>query len=311
MTHSKLFTLAFLSLLAAQSLAAAVETPINPARLAGMAQAAPATPTAPRQLAPGVMKRVRPDTMADEKHSEHDLIEVLASDPEFAERPGLEGLSPAKRVRFERNIWALDFEAKPVRFVEVDVPQPDGRMQRKLVWYLLYRVANPGDEPVRFVPRFVLATLDTQKAYPDRLIPTALRKIQQREAPGGKVLTTAEIAGEIPPTQGGFDEGLWGVAMWEDVDPSTDYFSVYVQGLTNAYEWSDPEGAFQPGDAPGTGRVFYPKTLALNFWRPGDREYEHEDEIRFIDYEWAFGRLTPKGFVTIQAGSEESAVADQ
>ena len=36
-----------------------------------------------------------------------------------------------------------------------------------------------------------------------------------------------------------------------DVDPRTDHFSVYIQGLTNAYKFLDPEGAFKSGDPPG------------------------------------------------------------
>jgi hypothetical protein len=54
-----------------------------------------------------------------------------------------------------------------------------------------------------------------------------------------------------------------------------------VQGLTNAYQFEDPAGAFKKGDAPGTGRQFTRKTLQLNFWRPGDTVDPHEEEIRF------------------------------
>src|SRR5690606_1259012 len=76
-------------------------------------------------------------------------------------------------------------------------------------------------------------------------------------------------------------EGVWGVAMWEDIDPNIDFFSIYVGGLTNAYDWADPPGAFQAGDPPGKGRRFTQKMLQLNFWRPGDEHLEHEREIRF------------------------------
>ena len=54
-----------------------------------------------------------------------------------------------------------------------------------------------------------------------------------------------------------------------------------IEGLTNAYRWEDPEGAWNDGDPPGTGRTFTTKTLQLNFWRPGDEFDPHEDEIRF------------------------------
>ena len=66
------------------------------------------------------------------------------------------------------------------------------------------------------------------------------------------------------------DRGVWGVATWEDIDPNIDFFSIYVGGLTNAYQWTDPRGRLQAGRPPGTGRQFAHKTLQLNFWRPGD-----------------------------------------
>ena len=34
-------------------------------------------------------------------------------------------------------------------------------------------------------------------------------------------------------------ETVWGVATWQDVDPNNVWFSVYVEGLTNAYRFSD------------------------------------------------------------------------
>ena len=87
------------------------------------------------------------------------------------------------------------------------------------------------------------------------------------------------MAGEIPPPPKGRDATVWGVATWEDIDPATDYFSIYVQGLTNAYRYED--GEYKKGDAPGTGRKFTKKTLQLNFWRPGDTVDPHEEEIRY------------------------------
>jgi hypothetical protein len=75
--------------------------------------------------------------------------------------------------------------------------------------------------------------------------------------------------------------GAWGVAMWEDVDPELDFFSVYVSGVTNAYKWTDPPGAYKAGDGLGKGRKFARKQLQLNFWRPGDAVNPTEREIRY------------------------------
>ncbi len=250
-----------------------------------------------RPLAPGVMKTIEPQRQRAEEFSRHDVIEILAADPNYAERDWSQGKSPARDTVFRRNVWALDFAFKPIRFVHVDVPGPDGRMQRKLVWYLVYSVKNPGDKAVAFVPQIVLATKDSKKVYPDRLIPLALPLIRKREDPNRRLLNTSEITGWVPPSAKGDEPNIWGVATWEDIDPTTDYFAIYVQGLTNAYLWEDPKGAYKKGQPPGTGREFFAKTLILNFWRPSDKEEEHEEEIRFETYEWEYGQLTGNGFV--------------
>jgi hypothetical protein len=120
------------------------------------------------------------------------------------------------------------------------------------------------------------------KAYLDRIVPTALDAIKRRELPDGELLQSADVPlRELAIEPGRIQRGVWAVAMWEDVDPRIDFFSIYVRGLSNAIAWSDPAGAFKQGDAPGTGRKFTYKTLQLNFWRPGDDIAQDEREIRF------------------------------
>lgn len=261
-----------------------------------------ATPARPkfRKLAPNAMRTVDPQSQLDEAYERHDVVEVLAEDPGYAERAwargNSKGKSPARDTVFRREVWSLEFSFKPVRFVHVDEPMPDGRMQDKLVWYLVYSVKNTSDKPVTFVPYFVLVN-DAGKVYPSRVIPLATPLIRKREDANRPLLNTSEMIGRINPTPKGQDTTVWGVATWEDIDPATDRFSIYVQGLTNAYRWIDPPGVFQKGDPPGKGREFFAKTLILNFWRPGDKELEHEEEIRFVDYAWAYGELTAKGFI--------------
>lgn len=272
-----------------------------------------------RAAAQGVETVISPDLEAGDTFSRHDLVEVLAADPEFGERPFSQGRSPAKDVVFSRNIWCLELSFKPMRMVEVDVPATDGRFDRKLIWYLLYRVKNTGKEvtrsitgegevksepvdsqqPIKFVPRLWLESWDTRKVYPDRVIPVAIPEIQKREdadhrllnakellpeAPA-RLLNTVEMERDIPPSPAGQDLGLWGVATWEDIDPTTDHFSIYIQGLTNAYQWVDAKQGdqyvYKKGDPLGTGRKLLQKTLRLNFWRPSDKFYEHESEFRY------------------------------
>jgi len=253
-----------------------------------------------RQLAPGVMLSVDPALREAETVSRHDVVELLAANPD---------LDWAKDVAFRRTIWHLDFKFKPMRMTFVDVPHSDGRMQRKLIWYLLYSVTNTGkvmpsikgaggeyelqdsNQPVLCVPEFLLYSHEFNKLYPDRVIPIAMGPIRMREDPKRKFYTSAEMSAEGEEIQPG--QTKWGVATWENVDPRIDRFSVYVNGLTNAYRWQDPQGVYKAGDPLGKGRQWVRKTLKLNFWRPGDEYYEHEKEFRFgipgeVDYEWVY-----------------------
>jgi len=192
-----------------------------------------------------------------------------------------------------------------LRMIEVDVPQPSGKMQRKRIWYMVYRVRYLGDDlepdPVKdkyghtiysaksvahenrfFFPQFILESLDFNKAYQDRIIPAAKTPIAQRELRGQQLHNSVEISQEpIPLSSADAPQDVWGVATWEDIDPRVDFFSVYIKGLTNAYKPVNLPNAFKPGDPPGTGVQLLSKTLRLNFWRPGDTVYEHEGEIHF------------------------------
>ena len=82
-------------------------------------------------------------------------------------------------------------------------------------------------------------------------------------------------------------------ATWDDIDPSMDRFSIFVRGLSNAYQWADQSAAAKPDDPAGASHKLALKTLQLNFWRPGDAVYEHEAEIRYgipgdVDYRWLY-----------------------
>jgi hypothetical protein len=272
--------------------------PFAQAEQAGAAGNALVAESPYRKLAPGVMQSVDPELYEQETVSRHPIIELLAVDP---------NLKQAKEVRFRREIWHLEFKFKPMRMIRVDVPQADGRMRRKLIWYLVYSVTNPGkvmpseegpdgkfqlqesDKPILFIPVFRLYSHEFGKWYQDRVIPIALGPIGMREDPKRKFYNSVEMAAR--PIKPG--ETLWGVATWEDVDPRIDRFSIYVDGLTNAYRWQDTPGAYKPGDPLGKGRSFVRKALKLNFWRPGDEFDEHEKEIRYgipgqVDYEWVY-----------------------
>ena len=263
-------------------------------------------------FAPGVLTTIAPEVSREDLVQVHDIIEIRAN-AQLNRSPNFDTESRtlfelAKNVNFRHEVWCLELAFKQLRMIHVDIPQPSGKMQRKLIWYMVYRVRNTGagmapqkqeDETftsvekstdnLRFIPQFVLTSQDldqsgkrVRKSYLDRIIPAAIPAIQRRELPSGQLLNSAEISQQLLSIeQDRTASGLWGVATWEDVDPRIDFFSVFVGGLNNAYRWQDSPDNFQAGDPPGKGRKFQRKLLQLNFWRPGDTLSENEREIRF------------------------------
>lgn len=119
--------------------------------LAGLGgRAALAQAPQPIEFAPGVLTTIAPEPQNEEMFSGPlPLVEVpiaiegLEYDPKLNAKAATV-FERAKLVTLRRTIWNLEFSFKPLRLIYVDIPQPSGRMQRKLVWYMVYRVRNPG-----------------------------------------------------------------------------------------------------------------------------------------------------------------------
>jgi len=195
-----------------------------------------------------------------------------------ARGPNVQMVDASLLPRDKEGIWVLDFAFKPVRLRTVEVP---GRGRRQ-VHYLYYRVVNRTGKARPLAPQFSLVT-DTGKRYEDVVMPLAVRLIQYREDPTIPVLGAVNIMGMIPPsTKEGVDDAVFGVAIWEGVDPNADGFKVYVRGL------SDGQTAVPTPDD-GKPSVRY-KTLRIDFIRRGDERNLNENEIQLLDppYEWIY-----------------------
>ncbi|MCA9178058.1 MAG: hypothetical protein KDB14_26525 [Planctomycetales bacterium] len=210
-----------------------------------------------------------------------------------------------KHVVLRRPIWNLEFSFKPLRMIKVDLPTAEG-VESRLIWYMVYRIRYLGEDlqaspaetnfggktypriekvaggPHRFFPRFLLKEYqELNKEYMDRVIPAAIDPIFRREFkpnrtenPSGKLYDSVSIS-SVPieastPEQ---DKSVWGVVTWDNIDPRVDYFSIFIQGLSNAFEIEiDGQGK--------AGKMKF-KTLKLNFSRPGDSLEENEREILY------------------------------
>lgn len=202
------------------------------------------------------------------------------------------------------NLWIMELEYKPIRLIRANVKDPvTGRTSRELIWYMIWRGVrrdytqffqdttkdeliaklrnpdvvpqNPEDlaEPLLVSPHFTLVTTDEgdQKVYHDVLLPEVQRAIAQRE--GLNVRNSAQAIQEVPPlAENPADQVvIEGVALWRNVDPKTDYLSVFMSGLSNAY---------RVGKGPEGKMMVERKTVVQKFWRPGDEFEQDEREFR-------------------------------
>ena len=203
-------------------------------------------------------------------------------------------------------VGGLEFSYKPLRTAVVEVPA-NGGLAKKTVHYLIYRVRNRGNHVAtefvendlgyqvqevkrtdqltkvkigKFSPHIVLEgwyesrkngrSTYYPKSYLERFSPSVVRQLEKIDRTPAKLHGWNDFADiEIAVDKDPESMGTWGVAYWEDVDPRINYYSVYVQGLTNAFTVNDRDG--KP--------VFKQKTLQLNFWRPGDATNISEDTI--------------------------------
>jgi len=264
---------------------------------------------ASRKLVDGVLTVVPPDQNAEDTAlgpfdldfvAKHPELNWTAPDfpnnqPNFAS-PAETLVAQSKNITFRHPVWGLEFAFKPVRVIDVDIPNATGVMEKKSVWYLLYRVrytgndlqpaiSNPSDseavpgEPkrvqydsVRFIPRFTLISKERRIAMDAQLLMPAVQAIAAKErVPGGQLLDHIEIArSEIPVSNGGENGALWGVATWTDIDPRLDFFAIDVRGLTNAYQIQVDSG---------NDKKYLRRTLRIYFWRPGDAFDVSKDRV--------------------------------
>jgi len=182
--------------------------------------------------------------------------------------------------RDKQGIWVLDFAFKPLRIMTVE----DKVKGRRDVHYMYYQVINKTGQPRMFVPQFTLVT-DTGKRYEDTVLPKAVKQIQNREDPSIQNLYGAvDIMGMVPPSnKQGVEDAVFGVAVWEGIDPKADKLTIFVRGLSDGQR-EDPSP-----DAGGKPVVRY-KALQIDFIRRGDHFGQHEREITMGEppYDWTY-----------------------
>jgi hypothetical protein len=197
---------------------------------------------------------------------------TLAQTTSFNERE----VRKETNVQDKEGIWVLDFRFKDPRLITVDIP---GR-GRKVVWYLWYQVVNNTNDSRTFIPEFELVTHDKPGVYHDQVLPRVQDAIRRVEDPTQllDIKNSVTIASEpiVPSKKDAYPRAVTGVAMWDDVNPDSNRYSIFVSGLSNGWSIDD-------------NKVVRRKTLQLNFRRVGDRFLMDSREIRFVPpAEWMY-----------------------
>ena len=150
--------------------------------------------------------------------------------------------------------WQLEMTIEPLRRIDVHWP---GQSSPMTYWYLLYQVVNNTHQEIEFVPTFHLTTPSGQvlRDSPD---PNIFAKIKQLH---GQALleNSVEIIG---PLLQGEDNARDGVAIWSNVEPQADAFTIYAGGFS---------GEASVVRSPATGnRVLLRRNIRLQYGVPGD-----------------------------------------
>jgi hypothetical protein len=217
------------------------------------------------------------------------LSTVVAAGPSRAQNPNQIEARPLINVedkddihKTDGKVWVLNFSFYAPRMITVDLP---GR-GRRICWYIRYEVINRTGQPRIFNPNFELVTTDLPgKVFMDEVLPKAQDAIREIEDPLGHMdiknsVTISEKP--IPVTRpDGPPKPVTGVAIWADVPPDSNRFSIFVRGLSNGWSLATVP--------PDNKKVLRVKTLQLNFKRVGDRFNQQTGDIRFVPpVEWVY-----------------------
>ena len=135
------------------------------------------------------------------------------------------------------------------------------------------------------LPRFILKTEDNDQSelYVDEINLEIQKAVFEREFGRRgltmKMLNSVEAIAEIGEPVPGDDKdalskAVYGVAVWRNVDPQADFFSVIMSGFSNAYRITTNEKG---------NRIVEEKVVVQRFARPGDEFDQDEQEFRFIN----------------------------
>ena len=248
----------------------------------------------------------------------HETLIGLASDRqflrdvwclEFAYRPPrtIEVDVPGENLEIQKErVWYLLYRVRNIAVDEnADVASELGGSTRQVVFEkdeegnddLTRPTTKFVNQSIHFEPHVVFETHEAlsrdeglleHQDHLDRLVSSAIVPISRREKIRPDMLHDSVSISERPIQPG---EERWGVAIWQDIDPRIDFFTVFIYGLTNSIRWRhDAEFETDLEHAPEYERREL-ECLRLDFYHPGDADHDDFQEVSVV-HSGLFERLT-------------------
>ena len=248
----------------------------------------------------------------------HETLVGLASDRqflrdvwclEFSYRPPrtIEVDVPGENLEIQKErVWYLLYRVRNIAVDEnADVASGLGGSTRQVVFEkdeegnddLTRPTTKFVNQSIHFEPHFVFETHEAlsrdeglleHQDHLDRLVSLAIVPISRREKIHPDMLHDSVSISERPIQPG---EERWGVAIWQDIDPRIDFFTVFIYGLTNSIRWRhDAEFETDLEHAPEYERREL-ECLRLDFYHPGDADHDDFQEVSVV-HSGLFERLT-------------------
>lgn len=169
---------------------------------------------------------------------------VLVALPQQAQEPVGSGPTPAASPA----AWELEFRFLDPQRIE---HRAQGAERPEVYWYMVYTVVNRSPRSVRFFPWFQIVTEDLKIYDTDTGIPPdVFDLIRERHRVTHRYLVTPTRA--IGAVLSGEDNARESVAIWRDIDFTSNSFTVYVAGLSGEVQAIRSPTTAQPRPAPGS-----------------------------------------------------------
>lgn len=164
--------------------------------------------------------------------------------------------------------WSMDIEVQSPEAISIE--DVDGSI--RWFWYIAYKVVNPTDEDLLFIPEITIANDLGEIITAGQDVPPTVFPAIKKRLGNPLLLSPVEVVGKLLQ---GDDFAREGVAIWPASDGDVDAFSVFIAGLN---------GETQNVSNPLTGEsVLVRRTLMLEYKSPGNFTRPQEQSIIAID----------------------------